>query len=112
MMKLERTTLLNSFKFISVLCLIFLVIIFVNLLFNENLEFSTLIQKKLKKEKVNNTCNNKTYKDILLELESDSIYSNLNYLLAFTENELVYYSYALVLGGVLNMKKIVKTGIF
>ena len=117
-MKFEKTTLLNSFKFISSLFLMFLVIIFMNILFNENLELSTLIQIKLKKEKMNKikTCGNKSFKDILLGFESVSncnkIGSNISYILTLPENRYVYYSFALTLGGVLNMRKIVKTGIF
>jgi len=88
--------------------------VFIKVIFNEDLEL-----KNLNKENKINSCDNKdykSYKKIFLEIGSHSkcksFTSNLSYLLAFTENKYIYYSFALVLGGVLNMKKIVKTGIF
>lgn len=110
MMKLERSTLLNLFKFISFLCLVTLVMIFICVLFNENLEHHT--QKK-EKVLIRSKCENISQK-FFKNFEKDSKKSEnyLSYLLALTENKYIYYSFALVLGGVLNMKKIVKTGIF
>ena len=117
MMKLEKTTLLFTMKLIGFLSLVFLVIVFMNILFNENLELSTMIQIKHKKDKKNKikVCDNKSYRDIFMKLKSglisNKIESNLSYL-TINQNKYVYYSFALVLGGVLNMQKLVKAGIF
>ena len=116
MMRLDKGKLLNIFKIVSFLCLVFLVMVFINVIFNDNLELSSLIENKQKKEKNSISCYNNSYKQILFELESNSVCkkftTNFSYLLALTENRYVYYSFAMVLGGVLNMNKIVKTGIF
>ena len=116
MMRLDKGTLLKTFKIVSFLCLVFLVIVLINVVFNENLDLSTLMENKQKKEKNSFSCFNKSYKQILFKLESNSVCkkvtSNFSYLLSLTENRYIYYSFVMVLGGVLNMKKIVKTGIF
>merc|ERR1711934_1212141 len=114
MMKLERTKLLNAFKLFSFLCLIFLVMIYINIMFNDNSELSSIIRLKLKKEE-SMTCENLSTKNILLDIDSHSdikIFNpNMTNLLIFSESRYVYYSFALLLGGVLNMFKIVKLGI-
>lgn len=114
MMKLERTKLLNSFKVFSFLCLLFLVMIFMNITFNDNSELNSIILLKIKKEK-SRTCENKSLRNILLDFDSNSLSKfytpNLKNLLIFSESRYTYYPFALMLGGVLNMIKIVKLGI-
>lgn len=115
-MKINRSALLNSYKFISFLFLLFIVMVFVNLMLNENSCNKILIKNKLNKEN-KKKCESKSSK-ILEEFNTlfhcKNIESNLSFnnVLHLTENRFVYYTFALVLGGVLNLRKIVKTGIF
>ena len=121
-MKLDRTVTLKSFKFISLLCSIFLLIVLIKIIFNDNYNYNMeLSLNNLEKEKENklNFCENKhkSFNKILLEIIPDNnkcikLPWNLEYLLAITENKYVYYSFALVLGGVINMRKIMKIGIY
>lgn len=122
-MKFDRTFTLNSFKFFSLICSIFLVTVMLNVTFNNNYTFNLeLSLNNLEKENKNESkiCENKHFNRNKIHIENISeiknnkkiLPTNLDYLLMMTENKYVYYSFALVLGGVINMKKIMKTGIY
>ena len=130
-MKLERTVALYTFKFFSFLCSIVLLIVLLNIIFNysdndnysknhkynlEKFQINTLKKEKDNKLYICNN-NNKSFNKILLNIIPDNnkcekLPSIFEYLLFITENKYVYYSFALMLGGVINLKKIVKIGIF
>lgn len=114
-MKLDRTTIINLSKILSFLCLIFVVIVFVNVMFNEDLEIEKLIKIKKSKEekKKSNHCKNYSNKFFYTnDFTSKEKFSLFKYILALSEYKYIYYSFALVLGGVFNSKNLVKIGIF
>lgn len=116
MMKLDRATKLNAFKILSFFFLIFVVTVFINVMFNDDIEVSVLLKKikKQKEEKKFDFC--KTEKEKLFDLNSFTTCgkepSKLTYFFYLTDNRYLYYSFALMLGGVLNSKNIIKIGIF
>ncbi len=115
-MKLDRATILYFFKSFSFLCFTFVAVVFINVIFNDDIEVSYLVKIKQNKDEVNkfNMC--KFEKNKLLDFDLNLICekqpSNFNYVLPLSENKYIYYLFALVLGGVLNSKIIVKIGIF
>ena len=117
MMNLDRAIILNLNKLISVLCFLFVVIVFVNIMLNDDLEESCLFKKKQKnqKDKKENFDFCKFEEKKLFGINRDLICENsskFSYVFKLTDNEYIYYSFALMLGGVLNSKNIMKIGIF
>ena len=115
MRNIDRATKLNLFKLFSFLCFLFVVVVFINLMLNDDLDVSYLLKNKQKKEKENfDFCKNEEKKlfELSPELTCEKNSSKFTYVFALTENKFIYYSFALVLGGVLNSKNIIKIGIF
>jgi len=115
MMILGKQNLLLTIKIFSAICLLILCSIFVQILKYDNSK-----NDKIKRLEINFddkfSCINNFTKKIFWDLENiftcNNIKADFGLFYTLSENKYVYYSFALFLGAVINLHKIIKVGVF
>ena len=115
-MILGKQKVLYSIRIFSLISLVFLCLIFFRILSYDNFKSSKLKQLEIKYENklscINDADSNNTFWDTEDKQICNDIKANFGFLYSLSESRLVYYSFALFLGGVINVNKIIKVGVF
>lgn len=110
-----KQNLLLSFRIFSALLIIVLCSVFFQLLYSNNNNNSKSNELVIDSEKKILSClNQKLYKSFwdLKQNKCNVIETDYGILYALSESRYIYYSFALILGGVINHNKIIKVGVF
>lgn len=115
MMILGKQKVLYSIRILSAISVVFLCLIFFQILSFDNTKSSNRNELEIKYDNklscVNNSFVQKPFWESTPETCND-IQANFGFLYSLSESRLVYYSFALFLGGVINVNKIIKVGVF
>jgi len=115
MMILGKQNLLLTIKIFSAISVVFLSFMFFHVLNYDNYKYSKINVPNIVYED-NLSCLNVFKQQKFWNLETNKICNNIeadfNFLYSLSENRYVYYPFALFLGAVINVHKIIKVGIF
>lgn len=119
MMLLGKQKVLLSFRLFSAISLVFLCLIFFRILSfdNSKAKSSKINELEIKYENkfscLNKAKSEKNFWNQQQETETcNDIKPDFGFLYALSESRYMYYSFALFLGGVINVNKIIKVGVF
>jgi len=110
-----KQNLLLTVKIFSSICLVLLFTIFVQILRYDNTK-NIKIKEIENKFEIKRYCLNDLSRNIFWDFEKvftcNKIEADFGLFYNLSENRYVYYSFALFLGGVINLHKIIKIGVF
>ena len=116
MMIMGKQNILVSFRLFSAISLAFLCLIFFRILSYDNTKSSMISELELKHENKFSCFNNAQSKNLFWNQQKTEICNDIKadfgFLYSLSESRYIYYSFALFLGGVINVNKIIKVGVF